>query len=83
MLRDYYAEQRARTRGNDAKTASVLDVGVVPADAALDRAALAALTNVAALVMNSPTPTRCAEDAAMKKPRCCCSMRPLARATSC
>ena len=32
----------------------MLDVGVVPADPALDRTALAALTNVAALVMNSP-----------------------------
>ena len=32
----------------------VLDVGVVPADAAVNRADLAALTNVAALVMNSP-----------------------------
>ena len=42
------------TRGNDAKAASVLDVGVVPADPALDRTTLAALTNVAALVMNSP-----------------------------
>ena len=47
-------EQRAAYAGNDAKTASVLDVGVVPADPALDRTALAALTNVAALVMNSP-----------------------------
>ena len=54
MLRDYYAEQRASYAGNDAKIASVLDVGVVPADAALDRTTLAALTNVAALVMNSP-----------------------------
>ena len=54
MLRDYYTEQRASYAGNDAKIASVLDVGVVPADAALDRTALAALTNVAALVMNSP-----------------------------
>ena len=54
MLRDYYAQQRAAYAGNDAKIASVLDVGVVPADPALDRTTLAALTNVAALVMNSP-----------------------------
>ena len=54
VLRDYYAQQRAAYAGNDAKIASVLDVGVVPADPALDRTALAALTNVAALVMNSP-----------------------------
>ena len=45
---------RAAYEGNDAKIAGVLDVGVVPADPALDRTALAALTNVAALVMSSP-----------------------------
>ena len=54
VLRDYYAQQRASYAGNDAKISSVLDVGVVPADAALDRTALAAMTNVAALVMSSP-----------------------------
>jgi len=54
VLRGYYAQQRAAYAGNDAKIASVLDVGVVPTDPAVDRATLAALTNVAALVMNSP-----------------------------
>jgi hypothetical protein len=54
VLRDYYRQQHAAYLGNDAKIASVLDVGVVPVDPALDRVALAALTNVAALVMNSP-----------------------------
>jgi hypothetical protein len=54
VLRDYYRAQRAAYAGNDAKIAGVLEVGVVPADPALDRTALAALTNVAALVMNSP-----------------------------
>ncbi|HSC15042.1 MAG TPA: DUF1553 domain-containing protein, partial [Gammaproteobacteria bacterium] len=54
VLRDFYEEQRAAYAGNDAKIASVLDVGVVPADPALDRTALAAMTNVAALVMSSP-----------------------------
>ena len=54
VLRDYYAQQRAAYANNEAKAASVLDVGVVPADPALDRATLAAMTNVAALVMNSP-----------------------------
>jgi hypothetical protein len=54
VLREYYAEQRAAYSGNEAKIAAVLDVGVVPADPELDRATLAALTNVAALVMNSP-----------------------------
>ena len=54
VLRDYYREQLAAYGGNDAKIASVLDIGVVPADPALDRTSLAALTNVAALVMSSP-----------------------------
>jgi hypothetical protein len=54
VLRDFYREQRAAYDGNAAKVAGVLDVGVVPPDPALDRTALAALTNVAALVMNSP-----------------------------
>jgi hypothetical protein len=54
VLRDYYRAQRAAYAGNDAKIAGVLEVGVVSADPALDRTALAALTNVAALVMNSP-----------------------------
>jgi uncharacterized protein DUF1553/uncharacterized protein DUF1549/concanavalin A-like lectin/glucanase superfamily protein len=54
VLRDFYREQRAAYAGNDAKIAGVLDVGVVPADPTLERTALAALTNVAALVMNSP-----------------------------
>jgi hypothetical protein len=54
VLRDYYREQRAAYAGNDAKIAGVLEVGVMPADPDLDRAALAAMTNVAALVMSSP-----------------------------
>jgi hypothetical protein len=54
VLRDYYRAQRTAYAGNDAKIAGVLEVGVVPVDPALDRTALAALTNVAALVMNSP-----------------------------
>jgi hypothetical protein len=54
ILRDYYRLERAAYEGNEAKIAGVLDVGVAPVDAALDRASLAALTNVAALVMNSP-----------------------------
>jgi hypothetical protein len=54
VLRAYYADQRQSYAGNDAKIAGILDVGVVPVDPALDRVKLAALTNVAALVMNSP-----------------------------
>jgi uncharacterized protein DUF1553 len=55
VLRDYYHAQLDAYDGNDAKIASILDdVGVVPADPLLDRKALAAMTNVAALVMSSP-----------------------------
>jgi hypothetical protein len=54
VLREYYAQQRAAYSGNEAKIAGALEVGVVPADPALDRTALAALTNVAGLVMSSP-----------------------------
>jgi hypothetical protein len=54
VLREHYAQQRAAFSGNDAKVASVLDVGVVRADPALERTAFAALTSVAALVMSSP-----------------------------
>jgi hypothetical protein len=54
VLRDYYVEQRAAYEGNETKIAGVLDVGVVPANASLDPSSLAAMTNVAALVMSSP-----------------------------
>ena len=54
VLREHYEQQRAAFSGNDAKIASVLDVGVISPDPDLDRTTLAALTNVAALVMNSP-----------------------------
>jgi hypothetical protein len=54
VLRELYYAQRAEYAADAAKTSSVLDVGVVPPDPALDRATLAALTNVAAVVMNSP-----------------------------
>ncbi|HEX7238187.1 MAG TPA: DUF1553 domain-containing protein [Gammaproteobacteria bacterium] len=54
VLRDFYREQLAAYAGNDAKIAGVLEVGVMPTDPTLDRTALAAMTNVAALVMSSP-----------------------------
>ena len=54
VLRDYYGQQRAAYEGNEPKVAGVLEVGVVPAEAMLDRVSLAAMTNVAALVMSSP-----------------------------
>jgi hypothetical protein len=54
LLRGFYAEQRRVFAANEQKTASLLDVGVVKPEEAIDRASLAAMTNVAALVMNSP-----------------------------
>jgi hypothetical protein len=54
LLERYYAAQRAALATNDAKVAELLKVGVVSPDPGLDRVSLAAMTNVAALVMNSP-----------------------------
>ncbi len=54
LLSRYYAEQRSVFAANAQKTASLLAVGVVQPDPAMDPTSLAAMTNVAALVMNSP-----------------------------
>jgi hypothetical protein len=54
LLRRYYREQQAVFAANGEKTASFLEVGVTEADPTLDPVELAAMTNVAALVMNSP-----------------------------
>jgi hypothetical protein len=54
LLSRYYADQRAKLAGNEEKVAGLLAVGVAKPDPALDRVSLAAMTNVAALVMNSP-----------------------------
>jgi Protein of unknown function (DUF1553)/Protein of unknown function (DUF1549)/Concanavalin A-like lectin/glucanases superfamily/Planctomycete cytochrome C len=54
ILRDYYAEQRAVYTASAEKTQHLLDIGVTPADPRLDPVEFAAMTNVAALVMNSP-----------------------------
>jgi hypothetical protein len=54
LLERYYSAQREALAANEAKAAELLNVGVVPADPDLDRASLAAMTNVAALVMSSP-----------------------------
>jgi hypothetical protein len=54
LLRALFDAQRAVYAADTVKTASVLNVGVVPPNPALDRATLAALTNVAAVVLNSP-----------------------------
>jgi hypothetical protein len=54
LLRTYYETQRDEFAADTAKRDALLKVGVAPADSALDATALAALTNVAAVVMNSP-----------------------------
>ena len=54
LLRTYYQQQRDEFAADTAKRDALLKVGVTPADTALDATALAALTNVAAVVMNSP-----------------------------
>ena len=54
MLERYYAGQREALAANETKVAGLLAVGVVKPDPELDRLSLAAMTNVAALVMSSP-----------------------------
>jgi hypothetical protein len=54
LLRTYYQQQSDEFAADTAKRDALLKVGVTPADAALDATMLAALTNVAAVVMNSP-----------------------------
>jgi hypothetical protein len=54
LLTRYYREQREKLAANEQKVAGLLAVGVVAPDPALDRVSLAAMANVAALVMNSP-----------------------------
>ncbi len=54
LLRKYYEQQRTELGADAAKRDALLKVGVTKADAALDPTALAALANVAGVVMNSP-----------------------------
>ena len=53
-LASFYADQRATLAADPGKARSLLAVGVTQPDANLDPVELAAMTNVAALVMNSP-----------------------------
>lgn len=50
----YYEDQRATFGADVEKALALLEVGVTDPDPTLDSATLAALTNVAAVVMNSP-----------------------------
>ena len=54
LLRRYYRAQREVFARDEQKAAALLAVGVTKADPNLDRASLAAMANVAALVMSSP-----------------------------
>lgn len=53
-LARYYAAERASFEAAPDKARALLEVGVTAPDPSLEAATLAALTNVAALVMNSP-----------------------------
>jgi hypothetical protein len=53
-LERYYAEQHAEFAADAPRASALIEVGVTEPDPALDPVTLAALTTVAALVMNSP-----------------------------
>lgn len=53
-LASYYVDQQAAFGADPAKAIALLEVGVTGPDPTLDPPTLAALTNVAAVVMNSP-----------------------------
>jgi hypothetical protein len=54
ILRDYYELEIAKINRDPQKAQDILSVGVIPVNPDLDPIELAALTNVAVLVMNSP-----------------------------
>jgi hypothetical protein len=54
ILGDYYRAQVARFEANPASATALLETGVTPVGAAVNRVTLAAMTNLTALVMNSP-----------------------------
>jgi len=54
LLRDFYSRQISEFAGDTERAAKLLNVGVGAADPSLNAVELAAMTNVAALVMNSP-----------------------------
>jgi hypothetical protein len=54
LLRNFYDVQYAVFSDDPNKRDQLLDTGVTPADSSLDATELAAMTSVAALVMNSP-----------------------------
>jgi hypothetical protein len=54
ILRDFYAAEHAAFAASPEATQQYLAIGIVPADAALDATALAALASTANIVLNSP-----------------------------
>jgi hypothetical protein len=54
LLEDYYGAETVRFSGDTKRAAEVVRIGVTPVDDSVDVAKLAALTNVAAAVMNTP-----------------------------
>jgi hypothetical protein len=54
LFSQYYASEIARFSTDEKKAAEVVQIGVTPVDGRVDVATLAALTNVAAAVMNTP-----------------------------
>jgi len=54
VLREFYATELDRFQSDGTKAEQLLAVGVTPADEDVDSKQLAAMTSVAALVMNSP-----------------------------
>ena len=54
LLSEFYSRELEEYNANPVKRRALLNVGVLPAQEDLDPAALAAMTQVAGLVMNSP-----------------------------
>ena len=54
ILQDYYATQESVFAAAPEKATALLSTGVAPVDPGVNTVQLAAMTNVAALVMNSP-----------------------------
>jgi hypothetical protein len=54
VLADYYAAERKRFAAAPAEAAAAVSIGVSPVDSKLDPVELAALTSVAAALLNTP-----------------------------
>lgn len=54
IMKEYFEQQLARFEEAPADASKLLEIGVTPVDVSIDAVRLAALTNVTAVVMNSP-----------------------------